>query len=682
MTRKVLGFCSTYSPAFAFVLAEAIDEADLERIPHALAAFPPKGSIYVPWDFKPHDFRYPDIGFWLVQEDPNYPDEKHSSRYRATARIADLPAEIIRINCLSDDAESARNIIAEDGMAHESHLDGRRILLEFTDGVIAGPVRLEQGGTPGRYRIPAGPSLWMPLAAWSSIKNLSPLDLRIGNATRTFASKLTLPAPTKYLDLAPPEYVLKKLLEKGCKQGKGKYLLSETQRDEVIGRLVALQQDGITPERIERLKGLLKTAAETGAYLDQAIDALLAHEDVRKGIEERKRLAADEARQELRQQEKELVDHIGELQTQEAGLKQSIGEWEQKSRVAEEQAKQQEEAALSAIAGRVRQAQEQAPHLLAEIAVLRPFLSDGRPTPPVAAGDSPVALPLDRWTEEPYTILNDWQAAMEHLNWNLEIIGLDNHEAGLLAEEILSAICLGQWVLFEGSLAAPVATAVMRSLACQHSTVCTVPVGLVSADPLARELRELASGANGTALLLEGVNRSGWDAYASTVVQLVGDRALRGETGPPALLGTLVDGPSALPPTGTLLAMGPVFHTDCFYWPMQQNRGSIRPGQLATSCGPKTAAKPPADKLDGLLKALASWPNVVWRKNLQAAFQMFHALRTGKKGPAVLDRVAFSWVLPRAAAVGADLAAIKEILGETADERVRCLLQMHEGRPT
>src|SRR5262245_45471442 len=127
--------------------------------------------------------------------------------------------------------------------------------------------------------------------------------------------------------------------------------------------MIALQQDGITSDRIERLKGLLQTVTETGTYLNQAVEALLAHEEVRKGIEERKRVEAAEARRELQQQEQQLVDRIGALRAQEAGLEKSIAEWKQKCQEAEKRAKQQAEAALSAIAGQVRQAQEEVPHL-------------------------------------------------------------------------------------------------------------------------------------------------------------------------------------------------------------------------------------------------------------------------------------------------------------------------------
>src|SRR5262249_21010557 len=143
------------------------------------AAFPPKGTIYVPWEVKRPDFHYPDIGFWQAEEDPDFPDEKHTSKYRATLRIADLPAEIIPINCLSDDPQIARKRIVDEGIPHESHVDGRRILLEFTDGVIVGPLRLEPGPTPAHYRSPAA-NLWLPFPAWASIQHLSPLELRIG----------------------------------------------------------------------------------------------------------------------------------------------------------------------------------------------------------------------------------------------------------------------------------------------------------------------------------------------------------------------------------------------------------------------------------------------------------------------------------------------------------------------
>jgi hypothetical protein len=49
MSRKVLGYCSIHSSAFAFVLAEANDDGSLKPIAHPVAAFPPQGPSRIVW---------------------------------------------------------------------------------------------------------------------------------------------------------------------------------------------------------------------------------------------------------------------------------------------------------------------------------------------------------------------------------------------------------------------------------------------------------------------------------------------------------------------------------------------------------------------------------------------------------------------------------------------------------
>src|SRR5450755_2819655 len=207
--RIVLGFCAeiaTTDYTFAYVLA-AGHEGRLLKADFSM--FPPQGSIYVSRQLFPHaPVRFRDLGFWDVEEDPNFNERNRGAKYRAFRLRNDTPAEIVHIDCPSHRADDARHFLIEEGLEAFYRLDGRDLMLEFADGVTAGPVRVEPADEDGRFRCdPAG--LNQPIGAWPNRNALQPVLVNMGQTIRWFV--WPLPRPESFIDLASTRQVLDSL---------------------------------------------------------------------------------------------------------------------------------------------------------------------------------------------------------------------------------------------------------------------------------------------------------------------------------------------------------------------------------------------------------------------------------------------------------------------------------------
>jgi hypothetical protein len=178
--RIVLGFCAEIATAdytFAYVLA-TVHEGRLLKADFSM--FPPQGSIYVPRHLFPHaPVRFRDLGFWDVEEDPNFAERNRGAKYRAFRLRTDVPAEMIRLDCPSHRADDVRHYLLERGLESFYRLDGRDVLLEFADGVTAGPIRVEPAEADGRCRC-APELLAQPVGAWPNRHALQPVLCAMG----------------------------------------------------------------------------------------------------------------------------------------------------------------------------------------------------------------------------------------------------------------------------------------------------------------------------------------------------------------------------------------------------------------------------------------------------------------------------------------------------------------------
>ena len=312
--RIVLGFCAeiaTTDYTFAYVMA-AGHEGRLLKADFSM--FPPQGSIYVPRSLFPHlPVRFRDLGFWDVEEDPNFNERNRGAKYRAFRLRPDVPAELLRIDCPSHRPDEARQFLLERGLESFYRLDGRDLLLEFADGVMVGPVRLEPAEADGRYRCDPE-RLAEPLGAWPNRNALQPVLVSMGQTIRWFV--WPLPRPDSFIDLASTRQVLENLQRLG---------VSQELYDDLIGRLGSVDHAvRIPPLHRRRLQTLLDEALQTGKRLEECVPLLRTDPKVQEAIEQYKHQIGEEHRLELEKLKTQLGDEVEELRAKKSGVEAEI----------------------------------------------------------------------------------------------------------------------------------------------------------------------------------------------------------------------------------------------------------------------------------------------------------------------------------------------------------------------
>ena len=316
--RIVLGFCAenaTSEYTFAYVLA-AGHEGRLLKADFSM--FPPQGSIYVPRPLFPHQpVHFRDLGFWDVEEDPNFGDRNRGARYRAFRVRADVPAEILRVDCPSFRADEVRQHLIERGLEAFYRLDDRDLLLEFADGVTAGPVRVMLADDDGRFRCDPD-RLGQPIGAWPNRGALQPVLLNMGQTPRWFV--WPLPRPESFIDLASTRQVLDSLQHIG---------ISQELYDDLVGKLSFIDHASLVPPlHRKRLQVLLDEALTTGKQLEACVPLLRDDPRMTEAMEQAKRQAAEEYRRDLEKQKSQLRDEISTLESRIKEVRKRLAEEE------------------------------------------------------------------------------------------------------------------------------------------------------------------------------------------------------------------------------------------------------------------------------------------------------------------------------------------------------------------
>ena len=183
---------------------------------------------------------------------------------------------------------------------------------------------------------------------------------------------------------------------------------------------------------------------------------------------------------------------------------------------------------------RARKAQNEVQDILAESAVLRPFLNNSAVAPSVPTAQ---ALAVETHRQEAAPLATS-DAAYSHLKSQLENVGLQPRSASAVGREVLTALSLGQAVFLQGSMAPVLARTVASSLSGARWAELDVPADLKD-GALVKPVVETAAANEGTAMLvLNGANRSCIDAYGSDLIRLLAERS----AGMPAAPGLMLVG--------------------------------------------------------------------------------------------------------------------------------------------
>lgn len=529
---------------------------------------PPSGTFYVPHELIPDSFQGPEanVAAWFLEDQPDWQNIHLGARFRASS-LHQPPAEIITIALHSSNTDAIRKLLLDDGIAFPAGLTGRPILIEFEDSVVAGPFDLYvQDNESNRY-VCDSTALLNPVQTWPSQGGgvLSRLLLSSNDQPRVFVSDDPLPQPSGNLFLASLEELLRR-----ANLGGGVGWQRRIKPSEVTKHITAIRQvlDGLPSNQVndailQRLRPLTDRAELTQTAQTALDEFLTKHpifvQTVREVANEQVAALREGIRTEVLGQEPQLQDAIAKLRKQHD---------DEKQRIADELRDEQQTAQ-----SQLQETKRELAHLQKEKDKLSRSVDelDHR------------ARPSCRWKTtgiQSTQVLASPKQTLEHLEKNLNRLGLLPSSAKGMAREAYVAACLGQMLMFRGSFALPLARVLAESFAgnCVHSL--SVPVGLIVPihPPPLNATDELS------AVLIDGLNRSCFDSYSGDVAIMLEERCLGLRSRhDPVVIGTLLDAPSAVPPSPALLSCGPVFSTDQLSWKANLEGQLPEPGRCVAS---------------------------------------------------------------------------------------------------
>lgn len=604
------------------------------KVVDSTSHFPPRGTVYVPEQLLPDHFQgQPDsAAAWAVMDQPNWAELGIGARHRATS-LSICPPEIVDVPCSSTDIEIARRLLLYDGVRHVGGVQGRDSLLRFRDGTIAGPVRLlAKAGVRDSYYCTES-TLSDPISAWESIELC---HLSCKGCSRDFVARDRLPDTGMYLDFASLEVALKGMQVRGG-IGSSKPELDVDAKALARQLSTVLEAYPSTPmftARRSRLERLLDRVDKASAAWESWEEYVAQHPKFEEAVKESTASLRDEigkeVRKELFEKEADLITKIGELESKQADEEELFTIIQEEV----EQKKQERDilkAEVDRLQGEPKHAEQQA---ATEEAVPCPRQDE-------SVQQVSTTTAYVRWiskSSDRTETLESADQAISHLEKNLQLIGLLPASSETLAREIFVASLLGQAMFFRGSYSDSLADLVATSLSGSMWWRLSVPIGRLDRIELPRCEKDVPVGA----IVLEGVNRSCFDAYGATVRRILQERTLGlgvdGEVGP-IVIGTLLDGPSCLPPSSSLIACGCLCDTDLLSWKALRGASLPVPGCCSLQAWKLEGKRFPMrmPEIRGRRPGSAQW-----RRNVVSAGGMLSAANERQ----ALASVVCGWIAP------------------------------------
>lgn len=645
-TQTVIGFCpQQYVTAadYLFVEVAGVLEPKSNRwlkVPNPTTVFPPKGTIFVPQHLIPEFFDgQPECAAaWTVVDQPDWAEVGIGARYRARA-LASCPAEIVNVPCPSTDCDATRRLLLYDGVDHAGGVQGRESLIKFTDEILAGPLRLiAKAGVAHRYYCTEA-TLSNPIPAWESTA-LDLCRLASKGAERVFFAKSSpFPEADFYLDYASLEVAIGRTqLNGGTGIGSGAALVNaKSLAKQVTQVLAAYPNSAIFNARRDRLATLIDSLSQADRSWESWLLYIRQHsrfqEAVDSALSERMATLEQEVRSSLVEKERQLLDQITEFE-------QMAADAEKQVRILDDE---------------ISRRTEERELLNSEVTRLQGDLDNftkaksGDESPLVTASYShpsndqlPCGHSWSEFTSSKAIGISSPEQAISHLQENFSRAGLLPSPCLQLAREVFSAASLGQALLFSGSFASQVSEIIAISLSGCRWRRLGVELGVNTPLSLPPPQENDQIGA----IILEGINRSCFDAYGGEVARLLGNRALGLHSGgSPIVIGTIQDGPSCLPPGGTLAQLGLNCNTDLLSW--KPRRGAITP--IEGTCT-EQSLKSDAVRFTVRIPDSISRPtlSVHWHRNITSAGELLSAFDREQ----ALISLLCGWVIPYLSELG------------------------------
>lgn len=673
----VFGTCVYVDSAgiFAFYRVEGTVNGDgaWKRIAHAKEQYPNRGTIRVIHsDLNVGPSRVGNIGVFNVSEDPNYDQmasAPNAAKFRAI-RIVPCIFQVYPLNLSSQQTTEAAALL-KSGIHALGELTTRtKLYLQLNDGVVSGPLEMKLADPDNPestlYVLDESSALAVK-PAWRHLDPLQAFEVRVNQRYDATFVGPTIPAPEFYLDFAPLEFSLKKILDALHDQKILERTLTKAKRAAIAHALASIQPDSETKGRIDLVLRQLDRAAQLDHEFARLIQEVLQHPAVAARVAAAVDQAKAEAAAEVARAHTPARAAVARLQKEAKLIQVRIQDLEAKKTALafEIQALEAERTTAAAnIDEAIRQQFEQAAKdsvtLLSEITVLRPFLSATPFAPvlpaPAGAPRSTSPFSVSRTEAAP---LRSPKAAQAHLARNLQAMGLTPPRANQWSCEILAAVLVGQAVSFRGSVSSMIANAVSISLFGNAAITFNVAVGFLDLIRI-QPLRDSVSGANPWGVVVQGANRSCLDAFGGELIEHILCRSwgAAAKDLSPLTVFSLREGPSTLVPTVKFSELGPVFHTDAVSW-RPCTGSALEPASLLCE---RIAPNPATEiDLDFLSSALLGRNSAVFLANAKAACAALIRLRGLVMPPATptdtltkqaLQSLACWWVLPFLAATG------------------------------
>lgn len=690
---NVFATCVYVDPAgvFAFYRVEGTvkDDGMWSRLHDAKRQFPNRGTIRVIHsDLRIAPSRIGNFGVFELAEAENFnamADDSNAAKFRAVRIVLGIH-QLYSVKLSSMQTEEVA-VLLKAGINLLGELTSRtRIYLQLSDGVVSGPFEMKLKDPKSSIYIPEEQTNLAAKPAWHSSADLRTFHVDINQ--RGYGAAFIcpiLPAPDFFLDFAPIDYTIRKVLDTLNNQKALDETITKAQRSAIAHALARIESDADTRARIDTVLRQLGRAERVEPEFSRLISECIKHPVIENRISREIEQEKQQAIAKLASERSAEQAAINRLQTERTELAKEIKRLEvQKDSTALEIAKLDSEKteAVAKIEEAIKQQFEKAAKntavLLSEIAILRPLLT---PAPP--ANPTPQTFSAERalsvsFIEKESEVLPTPTAAHQHLARNFQRIGFSPSLAARWSSEVLAAIFTGEAVSVRGSMASVVANVIAESCFGHGAVSVDVPIGYLDLLSSRHLKQPVLSSIDAWGLIVQGANRSCLDGYGGELIEQVLARSCgiaRNRIHPIVVL-SLREGPSCLLPTPRFSEIGPVFHTDAIAWRAATGE-PIAPGRLACSyeCDDAVVVETDLDEIHPLLGEhrsaafLANIKRALRALMLTRALPLTESPRTELVHKQARQSLACWWILPFLAAhgVSAERALALDILAQGDD---------------
>ena len=286
--------------------------------------------------------------------------------------------------------------------------------------------------------------------------------------------------------------------------------------------------------------------------------------------------------------------------------------------------------------------------------------------------------------------------AVTSIATNLHACGINRTDARDFAEEVLASISACQCCFFVGQFATRVAHACSDALAFGSSIEVSIPIGLTEPGHFSEAISNFKpnsdSGVN--CLVVEGINRSAFDAIGDDLVQVLVEQRIgsTAEDGGLIVFATIADGASSLPVARAYSSLGAIFYVDLLKWQIRKIKARSAGLGLLTRDGwlklvsLKRSGQSDDEEVDRLLDMCGTKDDPLIRSTFIDSLRVLSAIKSDESDITPLQSLNFGWVVPSGLIEGIGAELVEQELddgkvdSESTDFRLRRMARLFTNR--